>query len=52
MVERKYDSIVLSFEKFLSQLAIETPTVRYSFAHKYKYVVESCKHNFANYYKH
>ena len=28
MVERKHDIIILSFEKLLSQLAIETPMVR------------------------
>ena len=51
MVERKHDLIILSFEKLLSQLEIETPMVRQSFRHKDKYGIESCKHDFANHCK-
>ena len=47
MIDRRYDFIILSFEKFLSQLVTETPMIRQSFRHNHKNSVASSKNDFA-----
>ena len=51
MIECKYDFIILSFEKLLSQLAIETPMVKQSFRYEHEYGVESSRCDLAKHCK-